>query len=173
LRFVGIINAAIWFGAAIFFAVGVLPAVFSPEMHTLFRETSENPFYSGAVAQALFQRYFALQCICGAVALLHLFAEKLYLGRTMPHVGTTVVVALFCFGLIGNFWLQPHMRELRQTRYFGRTPEIKEHARHSFAIWHGLSEVANVFVVSGLLVHLVRVVRPAGTARHGSFYQIP
>jgi hypothetical protein len=173
LRFVAIINAAIWFGAAIFFAAGVLPAVFSTEMHQLFHENTAQPFYSGAVAQALFQRYFALQCICGAVALIHLVAEKLYLGRAMPRLGTSLVAALFCFGLIGSFWLLPHMKDLRQTAYFGRTPEEKEHARHSFAMWHGFSEVVNVFIIAGLLVHLVRVARPAVPGRYGSFYQIP
>jgi hypothetical protein len=153
--------------------VGVLPAVFSSEMHTLFSETPENPFYSGAVAQTLFQRYFALQCICGAVALLHLFAEKLYLGRALPKIGAGVVVVLFCFGLIGSFWLQPHMKDLRQTRYFGRTVEQKEHARHSFNVWHGLSEFANLFVLGGLLFNLVRVTQPSGSNRLGTIYQIP
>jgi hypothetical protein len=173
LRFVGIVNAAIWFGAAIFFAVGVLPGVFSEEMHLLFHESATDPFYSGAVAQALFQRYFIFQCICGAVALIHLIAEKLYLGRALPKWGMGLVIALFCFGLMGSLWLQPHMKELRQTRYFGRTQDEKEHARHSFALWHGFSEVANFLIIAGLLVHLVRVTRSAVPGRYGTFYQIP
>lgn len=173
LRFVGIVNAAIWFGASIFFAVGILPGVFSQEVHNVFRENSANPFYSGAVAQVLFERFFAMQCICGLVALLHLYAEKLYLGRVMPRFGTLLVITLFCFGLIGNFLLQPHMRSLRQTRYFGATAEQKEHARRSFNIWHGLSEGANLFIMVGLLVHLIKVTRPPETGRYGTFYQIP
>jgi hypothetical protein len=173
LRFVGIINAAVWFGAAIFFATGVLPVVFSREMHQLFHETAESPFYSGAVAQALFQRYFTLQCVCGAIALIHLFAEKLYLGRALPQLGMGLVLGLFCVALIGNFVVQPHMKDLRQTRYFGRTQEEKDHGRRSFAIWHGVSEGVNFFVTIGLLVNLMRVARPSGTARSGTFYQIP
>lgn len=173
MRLVGIINAAIWFGAAIFFAVGVLPGVFSTEMHQLFRETADNPYYSGAVAQALFERYFTLQCVCGFVALLHLLAEKLYLGRPWPKIGTWVVVALFCLGLIGNFWLQPHMRDLRQIRYFGRTPEQKERAHRSFTAWHVVSEGVNLIVLGGLLFHLIRVTKPTGDGRYGTFYQIP
>jgi hypothetical protein len=173
LRIVGIVNAAIWFGATIFFAVGILPAVFSQELYTLFRETADAPFYSGAVAQLLFQRFFELQCVCGLVALFHLLAEKLYLGRALPRFGTGLVVGLFCFALIGNYLLQPHMKDLRQTRYFGRTQEQKERAKHSFAVWHVLSEIANLFVLGGLLVHLVRVTRPSGPVRHGTFYQIP
>lgn len=173
LRFVGIVNAAVWFGAAIFFAAFVLPGVFSQQMHQLFHETEANPFYSGAVAQALFERYFALQIICGAIAIVHLVAEKLYLGRALPRFGMGLVVTLFCLGLIGGFWLEPHMKDLRQTRYFGRTTEEKAHAQRSFAIWHGISEVVNVFVMAGLLVHLVRVTRNAAPGRYGTFYQIP
>jgi hypothetical protein len=173
LRFVGIVNAAIWFGSAIFFAVGILPGVFSTELHTLFHEPAADPYYSGAVAQALFKRFFAFQCICGFVALLHLFAEKLYLGRPLPRFGTGLVVALFCFSLIGSYWLQPHMQDLRQTRYFGRTQEQKDRARNSFGTWHVLSEVANLFVMAGLLVHLIRVTRSAGPSRYPTIYQIP
>lgn len=173
LRFVGIVNAAIWFGASIFFAIGILPGVFSQEVHHLFNENPANPYYSGGVAQVLFERFFGLQCLCGMVALLHLFAEKLYLGRNLSRLGTSLVIVLFCFGLIGNFWLQPHMKGLRQTRYFGATQEQREQSRRWFGIWHGLSEAANLFVMAGLLVHLVRVSRPPETARYGSFYQIP
>lgn len=173
LRLVGIVNAAIWFGSAIFFASVVLPVVFSHEILTLFHENTGSPFYSGAVAQALFARYFALQMICGAIAICHLFAEKLYLGRALPRFGMGLVVALFCLGFIGGFGVAPHMRDLRQTRYFGRTTEEKERAHHSFDMWHGFSEVVNVFVIVGLFVHLVRVTRPVAPGRYGSFYQIP
>jgi len=173
LRFVGIVNAAIWFGASIFFAVGILPGVFSQEVHRLLNESGANRYYSGGVAQILFQRFFALQCLCGAVALIHLFAEKIYLGRNLSRLGTTLVIVLFCFGLIGNFGLLPHMKALRQTSYFGATTEQREQARRWFGIWHGLSEAANLFIMAGLLVHLIRVARPPETARYGTFYQIP
>ena len=173
LRFLGIVNAAIWFGSAIFFAFGILPGVFSSELHTLFHESAADPYYSGAVAQALFKRFFAAQCVCGLVALFHLFAEKLYLGRPMPPFETYLVTTLLCLGLIGNFWLQPHMQDLRQTRYFGRTQEQKDRARSSFGVWHGISEVVNVFVMAGLLVYLIRTTRPSGQSRYPTIYQIP
>ena len=141
-------------------------------MHKLFNETGD-PYYSGGVAQILFRRYFVVQYVCGAVAMLHLLAEKLYLGRALPRFGSALVLGMLGFGLIGGLWLEPRMEGLRQTRYFGQTQEQKETARHSFGLWHGLSQVANLFVISGLLVHLVRVTRPVGPARYGNFYQIP
>jgi hypothetical protein len=98
LRFVGVVNAAIWLGAGIF-VLFVFPAVFSPEMHQLFGEEKAFKYYSGGVAMVLFKRFFALQYICGTIALLHLIAEKLYLGRAFPRLGTTVILVVFGLGL--------------------------------------------------------------------------
>jgi len=172
LRFVGITNAAIWFGAGIFFAAGILPAVFSQDMRNIFHE-SGDPYYSGSVALVLFLHYFGLQYICGTIAVLHLLAEKFYSGRALPRFGTALVLAMFAFGLWGGLWLQPRMESLRQTMYFGRIQEQKDHARHVFGLWHGVSEAANLLVLGGLLTHLTRVSRQAQPGRHGLFYQIP
>jgi len=125
------------------------------------------------VAMVLFKRFFMLQYFCGAVAILHLLAEKLYLGRALPRFGTTLVIVLLAFGLLGGLWLQPHMEGLRHTKYFGQTQQQKEQAGHAFGIWHGLSEFANFVVLGGLLVHLVRVSRSAGPGRYGKHYDIP
>ena len=167
LRIIGIVNAAIWFGAGTFFAAGVLPGVFSQDLHRIFGETA-YPYYSGAVALVLFKRFFVLQYICGAIALLHFFAEKLYLGRPFSRLGTTLVVIIFSLGLLGGFWLQPRMENLRQTMYSTTaTPEQKDRARHSFGVWHGVSELANVLIIGGLLAHLLRVTRQEAAGRYG------
>lgn len=172
LRSIGIINAAIWFGGGVFFAAGILPAVFSSDLHTLFHEGA-NPYYTGAVALVLFRHYFALQYICGAIAILHLLAEKFYSGRSAPRWTMILVVVLFTFGLIGGLWFQPHMEHLRQMRYTAPSVELREQARHSFGLWHGLSESINLLLLAGLLAHLLRVTRQASPGRQGAFYQIP
>jgi hypothetical protein len=169
LRIIGIVNAAIWFGAGTFFAAGVIPGVFSQDLRHIFGD-SAYPYYSGAVALALFKRFFVLQYICGAVALLHFFAEKLYLGRPFSGLGTALVVVIFSLGLIGGFWLQPKMENLRQIMYSGVTAEQKEKARHSFDTWHGISEMANMLIIGGLLVHLLRVTRPPDSGRYGVLF---
>jgi hypothetical protein len=172
LRYIGIINAALWFGAGIFFAGGILPAIFSRDMHNLFHEAAFQ-YYAGGVALILFKRFFMLQYFCGSVAIIHLLAEKLYLGRALPRLGTALVLALLAFGLLGGLWLQPHMEGLRNTKYFGQTQEQKDRASHAFGLWHGLSELTNVLILGGLLVHLIRVSRSAGPTRYGNYYQIP
>jgi energy-coupling factor transporter transmembrane protein EcfT len=169
---VGIVNAAIWFGAGIFFTMGILPAIFSSDLHKLFGE-SAYPYFSGAVALVLFKRFFVLQYICGSVAVLHFLAEKLYLGRAFSRFGMTLVLIIFGLGLIGGLWLQPRMELLRATRYTSTSPELREKARHSFGLWHGVSLLTSFAIIGGLLVHLVRVARPAEPGRYGTFYQIP
>ena len=170
LRYIGIINAALWFGAGIFFAAFILPGIFSQDMRNLFHEAAFQ-YYAGGVALILFKRFFMLQYFCGAVALIHLLAEKLYLGRALPRLGTALVLALLAFGLLGGLWLQPHMEALRHAMYFSATPEEREGARHVFGLWHGFSEIINLVIIGGLLAHLVRVCRPGGIYRYGVYQQ--
>jgi hypothetical protein len=166
---IGTINAAIWFGAGVFFAAMILPALFSADMHKILREDGVHNYYSGAVALVLFRRFFVLQYICGTVALIHLFAEKLYLGRALPKLGTSLIIGILGLGLIGGVWLQPRMEALHERMYVGTNVEDKERARHAFGLWHGISELANLGILAGLLVHLAYVTRPVESTRYGGF----
>jgi hypothetical protein len=172
LRYIGIINAALWFGAGIFFAMGILPGVFSQDMRNLFGAQGFT-YYAGGVALILFRRFFMLQYFCGTVALAHLLAEKLYLGRALPRFGTGLVLGLLALGLLGGIYLQPHMEALRQTKYFGRTQEEKVEAAQAFDLWHVFSEATDVFILAGLLANLIRVSQPAAPGRYGKYYEIP
>jgi hypothetical protein len=169
LRFVGIANAAVWFGAAVFFTFGAGPAIFSPEVQKLFGEAWYR-YYSGGVALAVLKRYFILQDVCGIIALLHLWAEWLYLGRKASRITLAVLVVLFTLGLLGGFWLQPKMRTLRQTIYFGATAEQKDEAARAFRHWHIISQTANLFIIIGLGVYLTRITRPPEAGRYTSLF---
>jgi hypothetical protein len=174
LRFIGVVNTAIWLGAGIFFAAVALPAIFSQSMNKeVFQQAVDSPFYSyypGGVAVVLFRRYFVLQYICGFIGLLHLCAEKLYLGRAFPRLGTSIVAGALCLSLIGGIWLQPRMEALRNIKYHGHSQEEKDKAAHSFGMWHGISEFTNFVVLAGLLIHITRVSRPPNeTIRYGTF----
>ena len=168
LRFVGLVNAAVWLGAGIFFAAVVLPGIFSKDMSHVLGETG-FPYYSGAIALVLFKRYFILQYVCGAIALAHLLACKLYLGRPLPRLDAALAGGILVLGLVGGFWLQPRMVSLRKTMYSSPSLAERDTARHSFGMWHGISEGANLLVIGGLLVYLMRVARPGESARHGIF----
>src|SRR6266508_2140726 len=61
LRFIGVLNAAVWLGAAFFFTFAVAPAFFTPEVKEIFH----GRFWPGVMAQFVVERYFYLQQICG------------------------------------------------------------------------------------------------------------
>ena len=158
-------NAAVWFGAAIFFTFGIGAAPFSPEMKELLGPKN-SPYFSGAIAQILIARYFRLQLACGAVALLHLLAEWIYLGRAPQKLCFGLLIALVAAGLVGGYWLQPKLKELHKIKYGVKTPAAqREAADHSFRAWHGLSQGIILLMLAGLAVYLWRVANPADTAR--------
>jgi Domain of unknown function (DUF4149) len=166
LRFVGIANAAVWFGAAIFFTLGVGPGIFSEDIQKLFGDAA-FPYYAGGVALVLIKRYFVLQYLCGMIALVHLLAEWLYLGRAPSRFTLGLVILLVILALAGGIWARPRMTALRQTMYSAPTQAQREEAKNTFRTWHGLFQTVNLFMIIGQGVYLMRVTRPQDTGRYG------
>ena len=165
LRFVGILNAAVWFGTAIFFTFGTGLVPFSQEMRDLLGP-SNFPFFSGAIAQILIARYFHFQVGCAIIAALHLIAEWLYLGKYPQKLQAGLLIGLASAALIGGYWVQPRLKALHATKYSVNTrPEIREAAARSFKAWHGVSQVVNLLMVSGLAVYLWRAANPSDHTR--------
>ncbi len=164
LRFLTIANAAVWFGSAIFFTFSVGPAFFSPASKALFQEA--YPYYSGAVAQLVIERFFRCQQVCGFIALALLIVgrlqanrpDKLHTGRTPERRLGWLVVLLLGASLASGYWLVPYMKNLHTTKYAQlSTPEQREFATARFSRWHAASQVGNLFVMLGLLIYLRRV----------------
>ena len=68
LKWVGLLNAAIWLGATLFFTFAVGPAFFSEKTWALFgwpQNVLAAKYYAGAVAQVVLERYFLMQHLCG------------------------------------------------------------------------------------------------------------
>ena len=97
LRFVGVANAAMWFGASIFFTFSVGPAFFSDKMIGLLTRP-----YAGAAAQIVIERYFLFHELCGAVALVHLVAEWLYMGKPLQRLTLWLLLGILALGLVGG-----------------------------------------------------------------------
>jgi hypothetical protein len=171
LRFVGILNAAIWLGGAVFFTFGAGQVPFSDAMKELLTEAN-YPYFSGAIAQLLVAKYFTLHVVCGAVALAHLIAEWLYLGRRAKRSTLILLLLLFGFGLLGSFWLQPKMKRLHLMKYAPNLPQdVRDQRAKSFRIWHATSQVLNVFVLGGLCVYVWRANNPPDPTRFVSAMQ--
>jgi hypothetical protein len=166
LRFIGILNAAIWCGSAIFLVVG-LPAVFSSELKQLL-----TPPGVGFAAEAIVARYFDVQYCCGAIGLAHLTAEWLYAGRPARTLNLGLVTGMLTVALVGGLWVQPKMQNLHKIHYFGQTAAQRDQAGKTFATWHGISESVNLLVIAGLILYLWRVSNPDDHPRSGNFTKI-
>ncbi len=164
LRWVGILNVAVWFGTVIFFTVGVVPALFSPEMKTIFGEQNFD-VVKGRVAMVVISRYFILHYWCATVALLHQLAERFYLGKPLQKLNFGLLVGLCCLSLIGGALLQPKLRNLHVKQYGRSAPAEKAQAKRAFKVWHGVSYGLNLLVLGGLGVYLVRMVNPEDSLR--------
>lgn len=157
-------NAAVWLGAAIFFTFGVAPAVFSSDMQAALR--SDHPYFPGAVAQVILARYFHFHLVCAILASLHLLAEWVYLGRPARKFSLALLSGLLVLTLLGGFWLQPKLKNLHAIKYGVNVPkEERDAAGKSFGLWHGLSMVMNLVMMSGLVVYVWRTANPSDTLR--------
>jgi hypothetical protein len=163
---VGLINAAVWCGSAVFMAIG-LPALFSPELKRLLTMPGV-----GFAAESIVGRYFILQYWCGGIALAHLLAEWFFNGRPLWRLNLGLLIVVLSLGLAGGLWAQPKMRALHLTKYFGKTSEQQTQAARSFAVWHSASETANLLVIGGLVWYLWRVSRAQEPQRFASFGKI-
>jgi hypothetical protein len=168
LRLIGILNAAVWFGGAVFFTFAAAPNFFSPEMLDIFGGRN-HPYaraWAGQAAQLFLRSYFHLSLVCGIVAGLHLFAGWLYTGRRSGRLAVGLLAGLLALTLAGGFWLQPKLSRLHRERYgLQSSPEQKEAAARSFKRWHAVSQALNFLVLAGLAVHLWKVVNPPDSVR--------
>jgi hypothetical protein len=163
---VGILNAAVWCGSAIFLAIS-LPSIFSPELKQLLTVPGV-----GFAAEAVVARFFVVQYWCGTIGLAHLAAEYLYAGRPARPLVLGLVVGLFAVALVGGAWIQPKMQVLHKLHYYGKTAEQREEAGRTFAAWHGASESVNLLVIAGLMIYLWRVSQPEDQPVSGIFSKI-
>jgi hypothetical protein len=162
LRFVGLLNAAVWLGAAVGYTFAFSPATSSPAMQALLGPKN-FPFFSVAVDQILSSRYFALYLVCGGIAGLHLLAEWLYFGRQPQKPWLWLVLALLAIGALESALLQPklqHLHRLPLTR-----PELREPASRSFHTWQTASLALQLFGVAGLTIYFWRQANPPDPAR--------
>lgn len=165
LRFAGILNAAVWVGAAIFFMISARPAASSAEMMGLLN--SRNfPYYSGEIARILAERLFHLELTCSILAGLHLLAEWLYLGKTVEKAWRGLVLASVALVCVWGWGVEPKMKRLRLLEYGVNTrPEERAEAARAFSAWQQASELANLLVVAGVAGYLWRVANPPDPTR--------
>lgn len=169
IRFIGIINAAIWLGAAVFLTFGAAPAFFGGEVKNL----GLHPFWPGAMAQLVLARFFYLQYICGVIAVAHLLAEWVYLGRRLHRLTLALLIGLLLIAFVGGLGMQPKLRRLNLVKYSmseqykpeAIPAEQRVAAAKSFGLWHGVASAMNLVALMGLVVYFWRVTHPSDKLR--------
>lgn len=157
LRFMGMLNAAIWLGAAIFCTLGVLPLVNSQAMTALLGQTY-FPYLSGGIVRLIIARLFYWQIFFAVIAWLHLVLEWLYLGRTPRRLWVGLLTLLFSVSLIAGLWLNPKLTRLHRSAHaVNLRPEDRAVAEKSFRLWDGVFEAVNVLLIGGLGVYFWRL----------------
>jgi hypothetical protein len=165
LRLVGVMNAAVWLGAAVFLTF-VLPSVF----FSTTLKSNLGEVWPGVMAQMVFERFFVLQYICSIVALVHMFAEWLYLGKPLNRLTTSVLVGLFLIVFAGGLWLAPRLKYLHEVKYgYGRaagtTQAQRDQAGKNFRTLHGLARTLDILALCGLAIYVFRLTTPANGPR--------
>lgn len=158
LRCLGILNAAVWFGGAVFFTVAVAPGVFSPELERLLGPKYYRP-YAGIIIEAILYRAFFLQLVCSVLALFHVLGERLYFGRTPGGLRLWLLAALIALTLTGGFIIQPRIKKLHEIKYSTQTvsEQRRQEASQSLDTWHRAAVGVNCFILVGLAVYVCRV----------------
>ena len=159
------LNAAIWLGAAVFFTMCVVPALDSRDVSAVLGE-KYFAYVSGAVTQVIQTRYFYWHIVCAIVALLHVVAEWLYLGRTARRLWLSLLCGLLTASLFGGIWLGPKLRELHRAQHaLNLRPEDRAAAVKRFQFWQGMFQAMNVFLIGGTAVYFWRVSNPPDELR--------
>jgi hypothetical protein len=165
LRFVGLMNGAIWLGGAFFFTFGAAPGFFSPGMRHLLGDTN-FPYFSGAIAQLMLARYFTFHVTCAIIALVHLLGEWLYFGRPSRKISFSLLAILLALILAGGAVVGPKVAALHRTRYATNVSAAeRQAATASFWKWHAVSQVINLVLIGGLAIYLWRVANPSDRPR--------
>jgi hypothetical protein len=167
-RFIGLLNAAVWLGAAVFFTFGIGPAVFSDDVKSIFSGPYRD-YYPGLVAQVFLKRYFALHMICGVIALAVFCAELFYTRRGFRKLTFALFMIPFAVGILAGV-MQPRMRALHQTKYTTAGAERDEAAK-AFGRMHAISSSLNLLSLALLIAYVWRVANPPEPPRFVSTHK--
>jgi hypothetical protein len=121
------------------------------------------------MANLVTTRLFHLQLVCAVVAVLHLMAEWLYLGKVPHRLWRGVLMGVIAAILINGAVLQPTLVRLHGIRYSPEsTMEQRDAATRSYGTWGAVQRAINMLVLAGLAGWFWRVVTPQDPARFAS-----
>ncbi len=166
LRLAGLGTAAVWLGGTVFFVFAVDPLFGRADVLRLL-----GPLHAGETGMLVLQRFHFFQVVCASVALVHALAEWLYSGRPLDRRLLFLLVALLALGSFGRLYLGPKTRALNIQSYLGPnrhvqvqaiTP-VQRRAERSLAIWQGVTVVAHVISLTGVVLYFLQETSASST----------
>ncbi len=165
VRFIGLMNAAIWLGSAVFAILGADRAISSDAMMGLLGNR-HFPYFSGAIAELVASRFWHLHIACSVVALLHLSAESLYFGRVLRKPWLALLMAMLCLGALQVGVVQPRIHRLHLAAHaVNRTPDARLKSAQSLRALRAVSGGLEFFMIAGLTAYLWRIANPPDPTR--------
>ncbi len=162
LRFLGVMNVAVWLGSGVFFTFVVWPAFSSDALLGLFDRFGRiaGQAYGTAAFLELLDRYFLVQAVCAAIALFHLAVEWLYTGKPVRKTTLGLIAGLLAMGALGYYVFQPKLKENHIVRYNLANPAAdREAAKSAYVIVRGVTQVLNILMLCGIGVYAWRLTR--------------
>ena len=166
LRLIGVFNAAIWLGGAVFFTAVTSPALSSDAMSAVL-QPKNFPYFSPAILHVVLSGYFEFSIVCALIALLHLTIEWIYLGRPASRkFPLGLLLGLLVYAMVGSNLLQPHLKRLHATHFSAAAKPVERAiAGKSYHRWRVFISVMDFVVVGSLVVYFWRITKPSDTPR--------
>jgi len=171
LRFIGLMNSAVWFGAVVVFAALISPALASSEIVDLFggARNPMSPAYAVLAGEVIITKFVWIHFICGGITAVHLLVEWLYTGKAIRSLILYLAMLLITLGLLNGLILYPKMKELHRTRYTrGIEPARQQKATSMFSSLQQATEIIHWIMVGGLLIYTWKVATPGEQPRFNS-----
>lgn len=177
LRFIGLMNAAVWFGAVVVYAALISPAMLSPEMLDIFggARNPMAPAYRGLAMEIVASKFYWIHFICAGVMAFHLLMDWLFTGKAARTLMLYLAGTMIVLGLANGVLLFQKMKELHRIHYKYTPPpvtkeqvEIKAKAATMHDALQTATEVIHWIMVAGLLVYTWKTATPGEQPRFSS-----
>lgn len=158
------LNAAVWLGATVFYVFAAGPFATSEQVATLLGQ--QAGYFTRVIEHLLTARFFTLQFICAMVAVFHVSAEWLYLGRVPKRAHLALIAFLVGTTLFGGLAVQPRLKRWNMASHaVNFTPLQRQSAARAYRAWHVGWVLLGFATLAGLGVYYWRVSTPSSPGR--------
>ena len=161
LRFIGLLNAAIWAGASIYFSFILAPTFDGGVLE------EKLGFLTKVIQLKLSKTYLTTHQVCAVVAIVHFLSEWLYSAKPLMKRGLYLSIALFTLALSAGQFIQPKMEKTYVVKFHAERDQSEdaEAAGRLFRFWNGTFKALNLALLGGVVFHFWLLSKPSRIMR--------